>query len=366
MSILADRLPRVADTGDDPRTRGEDPAATTGGTPDSVPQTFTRIGLSDQARDELGAKLAELGEPGVDIDRSMTRYLQIFAGLPAETLQQILDFGRHVDTAGVALVDNLPVDERLPDTPSDGGPCRNKPSFVAEGVLLGLSGLIGEPMGVLTEKDGHLVHDVIPVHGGARTQTNEGSEVFLNFHSDIMYDAIGRYDIANPDFLVLSCLRADHEGAAATHYADARDISAALAPETLETLRSPLFRLNAPGSYTRRVAGGAEVLSEPVPLISGSDEYPEIAISANGVRPLTSGARAALDRLQEVCGAVAHGVRLRPGQALLINNRKGVHARTTFTARYDGQDRWLQRTYVRRSLWSVRYRVTSENRRVHY
>ena len=52
--------------------------------------------------------------------------------------------------------------------------------------------------------------------------------------------------------------------------------------------------------------------------------------------------------------------------ALLINNRKGVHARSSFTARYDGEDRWLQRTYVRRSLWSIRYRVTPENRRVHY
>jgi L-asparagine oxygenase len=334
--------------------------------PAAVPQTFARIALSDQARDRLGAQLADVGEPGLDIDRSMTRYLQIFAGLPTETLQQILDFGRHVDTAGVALVENLPVDERLPDTPADGGPSRDKPSFVAEGVLLGLSGLIGEPMGVRTEKAGQLVHDVIPVQGGARTQTNEGSEVFLNFHSDIMHDEIGRYDIANPDFLVLSCLRADHEGVAATHYADARDISAALAPETLQTLRSPLFRLNAPGSYTRRVAGGQDVLSEPVPLISGSDDYPEIAVSANGVRPLTSGAQAALEQLQEVCGAVAHGVRLRPGQALLINNRKGVHARTSFTARYDGRDRWLQRTYVRRSLWGIRYRVTPENRRVHY
>ena len=233
--------------------------------PAAVPQTFARIALTDRARDRLGAQLAGLGEPGLDIDRSMPRYLQIFAGLPTETLQQILDFGRHVDTAGVALVENLPVDERLPDTPADGGPSRDKPSFVAEGVLLGLSGLIGEPMGVRTEKAGQLVHDVIPVQGGARTQTNEGSEVFLNFHSDIMHDEIGRYDIANPDFLVLSCLRADHDGVAATHYADARDISAALAPETLQTLRSPLFRLNAPGSYTRRVAGGQDVLSEPLP-----------------------------------------------------------------------------------------------------
>ncbi|MGW2562123.1 TauD/TfdA family dioxygenase [Streptomyces sp. NPDC001514] len=331
-----------------------------------TPQTFSEIALPDEVRDALGEELSRLPDPNTDIDRSMTRLLQVFAALPTDLLQQILDFGRHIDTPGVSLVSNLPVDAVLPDTPSDGGPSTAKTSFVAEGVLLGLSGLLGEPMGVLTEKAGQLVHDVIPVAGGSKTQTNQGSEVFLNFHSDIMHDVIGRYDVANPDFLVLSCLRADHEGVAGTHYADARDISAALAPEALETLRSPLFRLNAPGSYIRDVAGGQEVLSEPVPMISGHTDYPEIAISANGVRPLTSGAREALDTLQKVCGEVAHSVLLRPGQALLINNRKGVHARSTFTARYDGRDRWLQRTYVRRSLWNVRYRVTEENRRVHF
>lgn len=257
-------------------------------------------------------------------------------------------------------------DERVPATPSDGGPSPDKTTFVAEGVLLGLSGLLGEPIGVRTEKAGRLVHDVIPVAGGSKTQTNQGSEVFLNFHSDITHDVVGRYDIANPDFLVLSCVRADHEGVAGTYYADARDVAAALEPAVLETLRSPLFRLNAPGSYTRDVSGDTEVLSDPVPLISGADEYPEIVISANGVRALTSGAQAALDQLQGVCRSVAHSVHLRPGQALLINNRKGVHARSTFTARYDGLDRWLQRSYVRRSLWDIRYRVTPENRRVHY
>ncbi len=329
-------------------------------------ETFTLIRLPDEVRDALGGALAEMTDPLDDIDHSMTRWMQIFAQLPTDLLQKVLDFGRHIDTAGVALVDNLPVDPHVPATPLDGNPAPDKATWVAEGVLLGLSGLLGEPIGVLTEKAGRVVHDVIPVAGGSKSQTNQGSEVFLNFHSDITHDVIGRYDIANPDFLVLSCVRADHEGVAGTFYADARDISAALEPTVLETLRSPLFRLNAPGSYTRDVASDTEVLSDPVPLISGTNEYPEIVIAANGVRALTSGAQAALDQLQGVCRSVAHAVYLRPGQALLINNRKGVHARSTFTARYDGQDRWLQRSYVRRNLWDIRYRVTPENRRVHY
>ncbi|MFD7717229.1 hypothetical protein ACFV6K_15495, partial [Streptomyces sp. NPDC059814] len=172
---------------------------------DTAP-TFARLALPDAVRDAIGAALSVLPDPAADIDRSMTRYHRIFAGLPLEQLQRILDFGRHIDTPGATLVSNLPVEDTLPLTPVDGGPARDKRGFVAEGVLLGLAGLLGEPIGVLTEKDGRLVHDVVPVPGGERTQTNQGSAVFLNFHSDITYDPTGRYDIANPDFLVLNCL----------------------------------------------------------------------------------------------------------------------------------------------------------------
>ena len=329
-------------------------------------KTFSEIVLADGVRDRLGAGLRPLPDPSLDIDRALAHLYVAFGGLPVEQLQEVLDFGRHVDTPGVALVRNLPVDDEVPPTPTDGGPSRQKKTFVAEGVLLGLSQQLGEPVGFTTEKAGRLVHDVVPVSAGATTQTNQSSQVFLNFHNDIVHDDAGRYDTSNPDFLVLLCLRQDSGREAVTYYADARDVSRALEPEVLATLRSPLFRLNAPGSYVRDVAGGAEVLSDPVPIISGPGHCPEIAVSANGVRGLTPEADAALGRLQRVCVEVSHQVRLEPGTALLINNRKGLHARSVFAARHDGTDRWLQRTYLRRSLWTIRHRGSATtDRRVH-
>ncbi|MEB8340244.1 TauD/TfdA family dioxygenase [Streptomyces endophyticus] len=330
-----------------------------------APATLVTVDLPDAARDALGAQLAQLPPPGGDVDWLLTRCLQIFAQLPTGLLQQLLDFGRHSDTPGVGHLRNAPLDPALPRTPGDGRPSPDKGTFVAEGVLLGLSALLGEPIGFTTEKNGQLVHDVVPVPEGARTQTNQGSSVFLNFHNDIVHDAGGHYDLASPDFLVLSCLRADHDGIAGTYYADARDICRALDPATLEVLRSPLFRMNAPGSYVRDVAGGAEVLSAPVPMISGPESSPEVSAAANGIRAQDTRARAALDRLQQACREVAHEVFLRPGEALLINNRKGLHARSPFTARYDGQDRWLQRTYVRRNQWPIRHRAVPGSRRLH-
>jgi alpha-ketoglutarate-dependent taurine dioxygenase len=37
-------------------------------------------------------------------------------------------------------------------------------------------------------------------------------------------------------------------------------------------------------------------------------------------------------------------VSLRAGDVLVVDNTLAVHGRTPFVARYDGTDRWLQRT----------------------
>lgn len=331
----------------------------------ALDKTFDEIVLADEVRDAIGRALQSFPNPVADIDRSLTRLRVVFSQLPIEQLQGVLDFGRHVDTPGVTLVRNLPVDPSLPTTPTDGEPNRDKKTFVAEAVLLGLSQLLGEPVGFTTEKGGRLVHDVVPVSAGATTQTNQSSHVFLNFHNDIVYDEVGRYDISNPDFLVLNCLRQDAGKEAITYYADARDISRRLEPRVIQTLRAPLFRLNAPGSYVRDVANGADVLSSPSAVISGPSHSPEIVISANGVHGLTQEAEQSLKDLQRACQEVAHQVKLESGTALLINNRKGLHARSQFFAQHNGRDRWLQRTYIRRSLWSIRYRGAPGDRRVH-
>nr|WP_262985327.1 TauD/TfdA family dioxygenase [Streptomyces sp. SDr-06] len=272
---------------------------------------------------------------------------------------------RSSSSGGALYIRNLPQDAHLPPTPRDGFPSRRKSTFISERTLLGLSGLLGEPVGFLTEKNGQVVHDIVPVKEGATTQTNQGSAVFLNFHNDIVHDRTGYYDIANPDFLVLICLRADRAQAATTYYADARDICRMVGPDANRVLRSPLFRMNAPGSYIRDVAGDEDVLSDPAPMIKGPVGFPEISSAANGVHALSPVAETALALLQTACRAVAHEFRLRPGHALLINNRKGLHARSRFIGHYDGQDRWLQRTYVRRSQWQIRYRAVPGTRRIH-
>jgi L-asparagine oxygenase len=66
--------------------------------------------------------------------------------------------------------------------------------------------------------------------------------------------------------------------------------------------------------------------------------------------PLTPRAAAALEELRDVFDAVAITVRLDAGDLAIVDNRVSAHGRTAFRPRYDGVDRWLQRTFVATDL----------------
>jgi L-asparagine oxygenase len=288
-----------------------------------------------------------------------------FACLPDDILLQVFHFGRDPTSPGIMLLEGLPIDAVLPETPIDAGDQRGSIAALSEKTLLGLAQLIGTPVGYLSEKDGSLIHHIVPMPGGEYTQSNRGSRVFLSYHNDSMYDASGIFNSHNPDFLLLLCLRADAAGEAKTMFADARGVTERLDEDIRQVLRQSRFRMAAPSNYTlliRQATSTEKIWSQPVPILSGPADLPEIYIAANGVEALDAEAEKALHQLLDVCQEVGEqfAVQLRPGQALLINNRKGVHARTEFSADYNGKDRWLLRANIRTSLWNIRDRTTRQ------
>ena len=54
----------------------------------------------------------------------------------------------------------------------------------------------------------------------------------------------------------------------------------------------------------------------------------------------------ALDELARLVRENATAVTLEAGDLLVVDNDLAVHGRTPFTPRFDGTDRWLQRTFV--------------------
>ncbi|MEP7113992.1 MAG: TauD/TfdA family dioxygenase, partial [Ilumatobacteraceae bacterium] len=54
----------------------------------------------------------------------------------------------------------------------------------------------------------------------------------------------------------------------------------------------------------------------------------------------------AIRMLGEATAACHTSIALEAGDLLIVDNAVAVHGRTPFTARFDGTDRWLQRTFV--------------------
>jgi L-asparagine oxygenase len=205
---------------------------------------------------------------------------------------------------------------------------------VPAAVLLTVACGLGDPTAFLPEKSGALVQDVVPVPGKEEFQGNAGS-VLLSFHNE------NAFHPHRPDFVLLLCLRADHDGVAGLRTACVRQVLPLLDERTRETLRQPVFSTQPPPSFG---TGGEP--TPPHPVLFGADEDPDMRVDLAATTPLTPEAGAALRELGELFETAARTERLVPGDLAIVDNRVTVHGRTAFRPRYDGRDRWLQRSFA--------------------
>jgi L-asparagine oxygenase len=142
------------------------------------------------------------------------------------------------------------------------------------------------------------------------------------------------------------CLRGDPR--AATTYANVEDIVKRLQPITVERLLQPKFATSVDKSFRLRGEDDQRVV---MPVLRKS-EGGELTMTYDQdlMRPLDADAADALARFQEAVEESIREVVLTEGDVLVIDNKKTVHGRYPFTARYDGTDRWLMRVLVRKEL----------------
>lgn len=330
---------------------------------DETPADVATLLIGPEHRAAMTNAFGRLPDPYRQARQFLPQALSGVMHMGTEALSQLMDFAVGPNAPAALFLDGLPTDSALPATPDDGEPAEGRKSYIGEAVTLGLARVIGEPIGYVTEKSGQILHNLIPVRGAEKTQSNRSSSVFLSFHNDSVYDESQYFHVFNPDFLVLYGHRADPAGAARTLYISARTIVDHLDTADIAILRQPLFQMAAPSNFTNLMRNGEKIWSNPVPILFGRDDLPEIAVGANGVTAITAEAQGALERLQALCQRddLHTSVGIGAGQALIVNNRKGLHARTPFEPSYGPDERWLLRANVRRDVWSMRDRWTGRD-----
>jgi L-asparagine oxygenase len=315
----------------------------------SLSPTIPRLALDDKTSRALGKELERLGSPYKDLrGTQLSAFQAVVAKLPQGLLQHLAAMRSEPGLPGALVVQNLPFDKWLPRTPTDGKTSWEKRTFASEGVLLGVASILGQPFSFLSEKDGVIIHSISPVPGHEEVAANDSSRSDFKAHIECAYF------LFRPDFLLLFCLRPDPEHKAGTLVADIRTALQYLSPFDHAMLREPLFQIQAPLSFANGLGG--QPWSMPRPVLTGPEASPEVCLNLNGMRAVTPGSQKSLDLLRELLESpnVVDSVVLEAGDLLVVDNRKSVHGRTPFTARYDGFDRWLQRMYVKVDVWPGR------------
>ena len=222
------------------------------------------------------------------------------SSLPPEVHDALVDFADHAPQSGAVVLRGLPVGE-LPLTP-DSPTARVTKDPTSEFVLLAAARRLGQPVGYLPEHGGDLVQNLVPTRPNAHRQVSTSSGVDLMFHTEAAFHP------HRPRYLLLLCLRGDDR--AVTTLSSILEVLPLLPWRAVETLFQPRFRTAVDESYLH---GRQNVLGAPMPVLRGERHRPSMVFDAD---------------------------------LMVVDNYVAVHGRSSYEPRWDGHDRWLQRSMV--------------------
>jgi L-asparagine oxygenase len=277
------------------------------------------------------------GLPGIDDHRLLVEVEVGIRRACPDLVAALVEFRLAGTRDGIIVLRGLPVDQPLPSTPERGAFAGAWHELSQSTVVqLMVMSVLGDVIAYADEKEGRLVQDISPVPGAENRQENTGSSL-LELHTE------DGFHPHKPDFISLLCLRADHELEAMTVACGIRSVVGDLADEHVQALRQPSFRIRLSSSF---VGTDVQAYSQPLAVLTGCPSDPDLCADFHAMEPLTDEAATAFEALRGLMWAALVGLVLRPGDMIVIDNRKAVHGRTGFAPRYDGQDRWLRRCFA--------------------
>jgi len=251
--------------------------------------------------------------------------------MPAIVHDALVDFTDAPPQAGAIVLRGLPVGELPLTPPSPTAPTAK--DHVSEFTLLTVARRLGQPVGYLPEHGGDLIQNLVPVQANADRQVSTSSKVQLMFHTEAAFHP------HRPKYLMLLCLRGDAN--AITTLSSIFEVLPRLPERVVETLFQPRFRTAVDESYLH---GRSNVLGAPMPVLSGERDRPTMVFDADLMVGTDQEADDALRALSAVVEQHHTGLALEAGDLLVVDNNVAVHGRSPYQPRFDGYDRWLQRS----------------------
>ena len=260
--------------------------------------------------------------------------------LPPRLLSYLHNFKYEEDNYGVCIIKGYPIDEvAIGPTPVQLNNQIYSLNAVREEILLVLfSSVLGDLMSWSTQREGRLINDILPIKGHEQEQLSTASNSTLEWHIEEAFHP------CRADNLSLMCLR-NHD-LIATTFSSIANID--LPDNVKRELFLPKYIFEADKNFNSLEFR----LQDPAPVLFGDYDAPYLRIDPAFMHPIGGDqpAAEALDMLIDLLNSQLKDVVLEAGDYCFIDNYRVVHGRKPFTARYDGQDRWLKRVLVTRDL----------------
>lgn len=274
------------------------------------------------------------------------------------SLRLFLGNFRTAERSWACLVRGYPVsDMRIGPSPSVSGRWRVKSieETRLELVAILLSSYLGDIFGWRLQHDGCIIHDLSPRPEHEDSGLGTGSRQHINWHTEDSFHP------CRADYISLLCLRNRACVATTIGFLDYRLLS----PKDRHLLSMPVFVFRPDPSYLVPAADpipgpdqGSILFGDPAdPYLRFDQDYIDWPDDIEGVREAVESLRRAID------ANLIH-LPLRPGDLLLLNNRRAVHGRVSFDPAYDGADRWLKRINITLDLERSRHLRRSATDRV--
>ncbi|EJK1461729.1 TauD/TfdA family dioxygenase [Escherichia coli] len=249
-----------------------------------------------------------------------------------EYISNISDISYELEKGcGYYIIKNVPVDDYMPEPPSNGLRPYNK-RYVSELSLAGITGALGyNVFSYAQEKKGAFFHDITPVSGKEETRSSNGT-VDFSFHTDAAYL---KRDI-KPETLSLLCLNNDSK--TATQIVSLDRLLDSIPEPTINVLKTNEFVISSPDSFDIREENRTSILYE-------YNGELEIQLSIEVTRALNTDAEQALKLISEAANEASSSLMWDKGDFLIFNNRKTLHGRREIKGK-----RWLQRCYGSKNI----------------
>lgn len=198
---------------------------------------------------------------------------------------------------------------------------------------------LGEMISYEAEGNGYLFQDIVPVKEMSALQTSIGSNAELEIHTEQAFSNL------RPDILCLACLKTDEN--AWTYILPVSVLLSHLSEDEIDLLWQPLWHIGVDLSF--RINGKEEEIRGPISILHSENSENRdnlfLVFDQDLMKGITEEAQQMISKITDIYYKYRMAYCLQPGDILLLDNRYVVHGRSSFSPKYDGNDRFLIRSF---------------------